>query len=360
MLLLIVLASGCAAPAPPTATPSPFLTPLPPEVKTRFAETQAAPTLTPEPSATPSLTPSATIPLPTYDLPEELLLDECYPSVNVGTPIPWWFSPCADFSTSVDGRYMAYAIDPDNCGRNLVILDLDTGEPIYRTETFGVHKFEFLPNGKLLLGKGHCEGGGVSLLDPATLEFTHLGSEGVYHWNPKRNAVSVNFAPFYGFEESVWGFNASEDFLFLPEEDRWQIDNHLLWTPDGSHLLFQHRDMIRTEGDRADRFPNGRQIIRVNASTGEVTILAGDPTYDFHLCEGRDSGCDRWFGDWILVRRYPYQPQEFEYGLEWTYELNCLSYGIDCEGEPGLFALNWRTGEMVPWDEVSLPTPNKD
>ena len=358
MLIIMILISGCATPTPPTATPSQFTTPLPPEVQTRIAKTRTPPTLTPEPSATPSLTPSATIPYPTYDLPADLLLDECYPPVEAGTLIPWWFKACDEFTTSVDGRYLAYEVDPESCGRNLVIIDMDSGESIYRTETFGVHKFEFLPNGQLLLGKGHCEGGGISLLDPTTLEFTYLGIEGKYHWNPQHTAFAVNWAPFWGFVEPAWGYNVSEEFLFLPEEENWQIDNHLLWTPDGSHLIYQHRDIVPRDYSWVDSFPNGRQIIRVDASTGDVKVLAGDPTFDFHLCEGRDSSCDRWYGDWIRVRRFPYQPQEIKYEWGESPPELCVSYGMDCEGEPDLFALNWRTGELIPWDASILPTPS--
>jgi hypothetical protein len=160
-----------------------------------------------------------------------------------------------------------------------------------------------------------------------------------------------------GFEGMIWGYNASTDFLFLPEPDEYLLDNHMLWTPDGTHLIYQHRDMVRVEGTWVDSFPTGREIIRVNAITGEVRILAGDPEYDYHLCEGVRSTCDRWHGDWIQVRRLDYEPQEFEYTGSDTPLTNCLFYGMDCEGEPVLFALNWRTGEMIPWDESALPTP---
>ncbi len=36
---------------------------------------------------------------------------------------------------------------------------------------------------------------------------------------------------------------------------------------------------------------------------------------------------------------------------------NCLAYGLDCAASAELFALNYRTGELVPWDQFTLPTP---
>lgn len=355
MGLLILAITACQA---PTIVPTPYYTPLPPAIKTRIAETEAVVTATHRPPPTPTAT--ATIewlPTPSYDIAAQLLLDECFPDEGEGTPIPPIFKPCSDFSYSQDGRYLAYAIDPDYCGRNLVILNLNTGVPIFRTDTFGVHKFEFIPSGKLLLGKGHCEGGGVSLFDPDSGEYEHLGGEAPYLWNPQQSAFAVNPPHYHSIVESVWGYSISEAFLFLPEQDNWQIDNHLLWTTDGSHLLYQHRDMIRDEETWIDSFPTGRKIIRVDATTGETKILAADPMYDYHLCEGVHSTCDRWHGDWIQVRKYPYQSQELEYTGGFTPIEKCLLYGIECEGEPTLFALNWRTGEMIPWDDRILPTP---
>ncbi len=295
--------------------------------------------------------------MPTYEIPSELLLDACYPSVAGATPIPWWFRPCSHFTSSEDGRYLAYFIDPDSCGRNLAIMDLNTGELVYRTESFGVHNYEFLTNGKVLIAKGHCEGGGVSLFNPTTKVFSTLGGEGFYLWNPQHTMLAVRSMQYVGFEGKIWGYNVSENFLFLPEPETYQLDNHMLWTPDGGHLLYQHRAMIRVEGYRTDSFPTGRQIIRVDASTGEVKILAGDPDFDYHLCEGVRSSCDRWHGDWIQVRKYAYESQQLEYTGEDTPTTNCLFYGMECEGEATYFTLNWRTGEMIPWDESILPTP---
>jgi hypothetical protein len=160
-----------------------------------------------------------------------------------------------------------------------------------------------------------------------------------------------------GFEGWIWGYNASRDFLFLPQPDDHRLENHMLWTQDGTHLLYQRREMVRDENTWLDSFPTGREIIRVNASTGEVRALASDPDYDYHLCEGVRSTCDHWHGDWVQVRRYDYSPQEFEYDLIDTPTIKCVLEGMQCEGEPVLFALNWRTGEMIPWDASILPTP---
>jgi len=358
VLAILIILTGCQAAPTSPSNPSPFYTPLPPAVKTRIRETQVASTYTPGPLST--LAPSDSIqlaPTPVYDIPPELVLEACYPPVVEGTPITERLRPCSDFTTSDDGRYLGYFFGRDTCGRKIVIMDQMTGDPVFQTEFSGGHKFEFLANGKVLISTGHCEGGKVELLDLATGDLRKLGAEGFELWNPQHAALAVLAIPHVGYRGKIWGYNVSDDLLFLPDPEAFLLDNHMLWTPDGSHLLYQHRDMFQLEGTLTDSFPTGRQIIRVNASSGEVTILAGDPVYDFHLCAGFRSGCDRWHGDWVQVRRFAYQPQQVEFPGEDTPATLCLLYGMECEGEPVLFALNWRTGEMIPWDESILPTP---
>jgi hypothetical protein len=285
------------------------------------------------------------------------LIDLCYPSTGRSTPVPFWFKACSEFTASTDGRFLAYEFGPESCGRLLIVLDLQSGETVFESEAFGVHWFEYLENGKILVASGHCEGGGVSLYDPRTDTWQSLGSEGIKLWNPQHTALAV-YAPIYmGFEGWVWGYNASRDFLFLPQPDEHRLENHMLWTPDGTHLFYQRREMVRDDTTWVDSFPTGREIIRVNASTGEVRTLASDPEYDYHLCEGVRSDCDHWHGDWIQVRRYDYSPQQFEFTGSDTPIIKCVLDGMQCEGEPVLFALNWRTGEMIPWDASILPTP---
>jgi hypothetical protein len=71
-----------------------------------------------------------------------------------------------------------------------------------------------------------------------------------------------------------------------------------------------------------------------------------------------NSGCDVWHGDWIQVRKLPAQSLEIQYpAFEEVPGYLCVQYGMACPGNPVLLALNWRTGEMIPWDASLLPTP---
>jgi hypothetical protein len=325
---------------------------IPPKI-----QSQIALTATDIPETEVFMTPTATVPWPTYDIPEQWLIDLCFPSVEEGTPVPIWFRRCSEFTASHDGRYLGYFFGRDFCGRNLIVLDLSTGQPAYQSEMMSGHWFEFLSNGKLLIAAGHCEGGGVTLYDLRTGDSRFLGGEGYVLWNEQRTAFAVRSMPHIGFTARIWGYNVPGDYIFLPEPATYQYDNHMLWTPDGSHLIFQHRDSTRDKDAFVDSLPSGREIMRVNAYTGASRVLAAVPEYDFHLCEGVRSTCDRWYGDWIQIRKLAYEPQQLDLDVFQADSLDCLIYGIDCEGEPELLALNWRTGELIPWNEHEFSTP---
>jgi len=305
-------------------------------------------------SATPGVGPTPTLDLGPIQLPEAC----AEPPPGVVLQGPW--EPCSGFATSADGRYFGFYSGPENCGRDIHIIDVQTGETIFVTPHGGGHGFEFLENGKILLRRGHCEGGSVGLLQPATGELTFLGSEGAILWNGSRTALVGAPHVYMGIESAVWGYNVLEDNLFLSEPEDWQLDDHPIWTPDGSHVLYQHRDVdFALEPDEYS-FLGTRWIMIVDAASGDVNVLADHPRYDYHLCAGPDSECDSWYGDWIQVRRLPFQVQVVPYNFDFYYDprVRCFLYGLDCAQLPTLFALNWRTGELVPWEEAALATPS--
>jgi hypothetical protein len=202
----------------------------------------------------------------------------------------------------------------------------------------------------------------VNLLDPESGELTLLGDMGIGEgnnvWNGAGSALAVDTNPYHGFESAIWGYNVAEDFVFLPQLEEWQRDDEPRWVPGGTHLLYQHRDLITDEHGTIYQLPSGKQIIRVDASSGEQSILLSDASYDYHLCSGHTADCTRkWHGNWIQVLRVPFETQQIIYEMEGNRGTECLFYGFDCEISPEFFALNWRTGEMIPWDERSLPTP---
>jgi hypothetical protein len=217
-----------------------------------------------------------------------------------------------------------------------------------------------LANGKVLIRRGHCEGGAISLLDPVTGEMSYLGDEGSINWNASRTAFVVTAQQYIMIEKAIWGYNISDDFLFLPQPDvAWQLDDLPVWTPDGTHILFQHRLLSYSLDKESYSFPTARQIIRVDATSGEQTILLDDIRYDFDFCEGHGATCSPWHGDWIQVRRLPFEPDDipFDFDFYLLPEATCLVDGVNCAESPVLFALNWRTHELIPWDEAVLPTP---
>lgn len=345
----------------PSALPTPF-------VPTATAEAEREATTTPFATSTPvNIAVPTSTPL-VYTITPVRLPNECYeilPEDEQAWGGELEFQPCSNFEFSPDEHYLGFFFGPTLCGRGIIILNTQTAEVIYRSGVGNGLGFEFLTNGKVLISTGHCEGGQMSLLDPTTREISKLGGLGIGAennvWNATRTAIAVSTTPYQGVAGAIWGYNVERDFLFLPELGNWQLDDHLMWTPDGSHILYQHRAVSYTFASNTYIFPQARQIIRVNASTGEKQVLVSDPQYDYHFCAGAYSRCDHWYGDWIQVRRFPFEPQDIVYTDDFYYipEATCLLYGIDCNEPPELFALNWRTEELLPWDEVQLPTPTQ-
>jgi hypothetical protein len=145
--------------------------------------------------------------------------------------------------------------------------------------------------------------------------------------------------------------------LFLHEE--WQINDQPFWMPDGVRLLYQHRAQKNIESVRPGIVVTttfGASEIRVvDTVSGQERVLVGDPRYDYHLCAAfRDC---RWEGDWIQVRRVPFHPQEYPSHPDLPPRVwDCLLLGDKCPDPVDRLALNWRTGELMPWDKAPRPT----
>jgi len=289
--------------------------------------------------------------LHTIKLPQECLNKNTFDAAPIGF--------CHSFQFSPDGQYLGYDFARQNCGEGMIIIDTLTGAEIYRFEGSG-HGFDFLKNGKVLMGKGHCEGGGLELFDPVTKATRELGMDGISLWNNDESAFVVSVANYYNFSGMVWGYSIAQDDLFLEDDP---FSDRPVWTPDGTHLLYQYRPVDNTS--TGYNYTGSRQIIRVDSVSGEKKVLASDPAYDYDLCEiefNSYKSCEQWYGDWIQLRRFPFQPLSVSFeGIPVPpgsdSQLQCLVYGKKCATPPELFALNWRTGELLPWAEASLPTP---
>lgn len=287
----------------------------------------------------------------TISLPEE-----CYGVLPANEAEMGEALSCSDFQFSPDGRLLGFNFGPQVCGRGIILMDTQNGQVLYRSEAGTGHSFEFLSNGKVLLGTGHCEGGWLSLFDPLTGSLVQLGASGVTTWNEDHTALVTRASRGLGLQSAVWGYNVSLDLVFMPEPASWELDTHPLWVPGGQYLLYQHRSLSYDGAQYA--FNGSNAILLVDALTGQQAALLSNPLYDYRLCPGLDGDCDIWYGDWVQVQRVAFEAQSApdDGNLFSGPGISCLVYGVDCIPGPELLALNWRTGELVAWDTTALPT----
>jgi hypothetical protein len=261
--------------------------------------------------------------------------------------------PCSDFRFSPNGKYLGFLWGRDQFARKgITVIEPSSG----RTWTWNlgnVYRFSFLTNERVLALSGHPEGGGFSLWNIETGEERGLGGAGEMVPNADGSALAWTGGPYGGWESTVWIYNIASDQHFASEGG---LDEGLLWTPDSTHLLYQHRVLTYTE--QAYSFTIGPREIRIiDIASGEDRPLIGGLQNSYHLCDG-PRAC-QWRGDWILVRRVPFQPQV--YVGSWgdidfrSPEIQCSWYGLDCADSVEQLALNWQTGEWLPWDKAALP-----
>lgn len=276
---------------------------------------------------------------------------------------------CTGYRFSPAGTWAVYLWGEEACGRGVAALDLRTGETRIITETGG-YDFTFIAEETLVLttlitGSARCEAGILARVDLRTGEQTALGAAGPVQWNPARTAFAVTVHPSMHWGSSVWGYDVPREWHFLPpatERDTEELQP--LWTLAGDHLLYQQRVISYTTPAETELTLGPQQIIVVDAMTGAQQRLLGDPDYDYHLCTAYEV-CS-WESDFIEVRRIPHRQSRFARQANPSGPaVDCALYGFRCPDPVERFALNWRTGELLPWDarpaaaEVPtvIPTP---
>lgn len=273
--------------------------------------------------------------------------------------------PCDTFKFSPNGRYLGFFYGPDECWRAILILNTQTGARLYQSERPNGHYFFPLDGGQAVIAEGHCEGGSVILYDFATRQREPLGAEGSFHWTSDRSAVVGEASTYRGIERWIWGYNFVTSQKFLQGYAASQITDSPIWAPDNSHLLYQQRTFEpgpeNTYSSGTLTFPQARQIFIVDAHTGEEQVLLSDPAYDYHLGP-YPAYPPFWHGDWIQVRRVHFTSETVEVDFDTVYhdpKIICWLYGLSCETEVQSFALNWKTGELIPWERTAWahPTP---
>jgi len=266
--------------------------------------------------------------------------------------------PCDKFTFSPGGAWVAYFWGAEICGRGIAALNLRTDETLILVEKGG-HSFTFLSDETMLIGAGHCEGGILMTVDLQSGAETTLGASSAVQWNATRTAFAVNAHPYMGWGSDVWGYNVAQARHFIAASEEVAAEElQTVWTPAGDYLLYQQRTISFTTPTKAELTLSPQQIIIANVATGEQRTLLTDPAYDYHLCTAYDV-CP-WEGDYIEVRRIPYQQRVFDQEPDfYTDAVNCAVYGFRCPDPVERFALNWRTGELVPWDQrpAALETP---
>ncbi len=300
---------------------------------------------TPTATATPDMTPT-----PTYTITNVKLPPECYSRRN----IPADTLPCEKFQYSPDKRYLGFRYGPNICGRAAMIVNAETGDLIYQGAEGTTQEYTYLDNGKIWITHRDCEDSHIWLLDPQTKKTVFLGEKtGEETWNAAHTAIAgLNHNSYYHIDAGLWGYNSEKDFIFASTPDHKNIrDDRPLWTPDDNYLLYQHR-LMNYLGDTLI-FSESVKIMRIDINTGEQTALAADPAYNYYLCKPETPECNWKNSDWIQVLRLPFAPLAFseEDYLKGNQE-QCVRYGLNCPNPAELFALNWRTGELLPWSTV--------
>jgi hypothetical protein len=263
--------------------------------------------------------------------------------------------PCGDFQFTLEGRFMAYLHGPLSCGRDLTLRDALNGN-VLKTWN-GVHWYYILKDGSLVINMGGCDKSVTYNYAPKTDRQGNLGLGGTAYWNPARTAVIWLMQATLQIKTGMLGLNFETSRIFARLPDDAAIENSPAWTADSEHFLFNRRVFRVDASSKAFVLEGPRQILAMSSSTRKQKLLAYSPSYNYHLCESAGEPCREWSGDWIEVYRTPFRKVTLRATELDSSTARCALYGLECETPAERFALNWRTGELLPWDEAGLDDP---
>ena len=262
---------------------------------------------------------------------------------------------CKTFEFSADGRYLSYTFNESNCSRTLSIMDTQTREVIYQNEVNGYYP-EFTNNGKAFIVGGQCEGGETLLVDLETGKEQIAGDYAwSYEWNAAQDALVVQVHPYQGLTgNSFWGYDVRNDRLFSPPKIDIPLDSPATWVPAGTDILYNHFELLYNESDFSYTPKAPGQIVRMNLGSGKTQVILSDLHYDYWLCER----CVFTHPDWVQVMRSRISANPGELASNQASVIDCLGHG-ECLMNRETMALNWRTGELLPWEQAPAapPTP---
>jgi len=291
------------------------------------------------------------------DLISVSLPEECYDAPLTAFDPSHDPNKCQYFKFSPDGRYLSYTFNEGSCRRIMNIQEVSTGKVIYQDEVNGGIP-EFLPDDRAFFTIGHCEGGSTLMVDLKTGQVETAGGYAwEYQWNTTHTAFLVQISPYQGFTgRSFWGYDTKTERLFSIPVTEHTLDSPAVWTPYGSRILYVHRDFSAVQN--GSFLPKGTsQIMRLDPASGITEVVLSDPGYDFDLCLLSQSLiCPQKHPDWFEVKRYPVPADPDERARYSKAVIECLETG-SCPPEPEMMALNWRTGELLPWEQSPTAAP---
>ncbi len=185
-----------------------------------------------------------------------------------------------------------------------------------------------------------------------------LGEAGAEYWSPDRTAFVTVAEPYPGLWRHIWAYDVEKLSLIHSEQGAGSsLEDSPCWMPDSSRVLYTRQSLTYTGYYTVTIGP--RQVWAMDRQSGDERMVLGDVDHDYFIGWWGDYrwSC-AWQGDWLPVRATPCQPVTTSidpWGKDWEV-LHCVLYGQYCpDGE--FLALNWRTGEVTPWEEAPLPAP---
>jgi hypothetical protein len=263
---------------------------------------------------------------------------------------------CSAFEFGMQGRTFAYLSSATSCGKTMTLVERATGNPINTWEN--VTWFHFNQDGGLIISLSDCTNNYVYQYIPNTGIQTGMAADGAISWDPSQRAALVQLSGASPLVSALWGFNLDTNRAILWHDQGNIMQDSPVWLADGRHFVYQHR-VVRYDKESGNAYLDGpRQIILMDAWTRAQHLLAFNGSYDFHLCPSEGKPCQQPYGDWLKVTRTPFVPVGLKLGSpDEIAHSRCPLYGLDCMKPAEEFALNWKTGEMLPWADANLPAP---
>ncbi len=258
---------------------------------------------------------------------------------------------CSDFAFGLQGRTYAYLSGEDSCGRTLTLVERGGGQVLKTWSNVAWYRFN--QDGGLLLSIDDCSRRYVYQYIPNTDTQSGISPDGDLSWDPTLQAALVQVKGESPVLSALWGFNLETSRAILWPEQGKTMQDTAIWLSDGRHFVYQHRVIRYDKGSGNAYLDSPRQIILMDAWTRAQQLIAFDGGYDYHLCQTEGEPCLQNYGDWLKVTRTPYQPGGLQLGdPAMATKSRCALYGYDCMQPAEEFAINWTTGEILPWADV--------